>query len=371
MPRGDHDRSSSSTGLLAPFLGLGLMLASGEAWALPVAVDEQSSFQLPFELGGPEGLAFVPKADHPTCSNDPACDGVLYVSEGNTDATSRIFQFRLDGTQIGQPTTIPLGNTRGLDYVPTRGTILISSLHEPNFFTEIPTVAEIDLNGNLLTGPDDLNLDFTGLNIQQPESVFFHDLRGTLFLADEEGPNEVGEIFEIELDPMDATAFTVLGSFFVLGDQDLGGPFDDPSGIDFDPVGNVAGLGNIFMVDDSSGGPDPITGLRRSGVFIWDEDSALMPGPDDVGILIGQSTQILAEITEADTNCDPVEHCRDPEGVAFDPDSGILYILFEDSGVVGAFDVTVIPEPATVALLGLGLGGFAAARRVRRSASRS
>ncbi len=328
-------------------------LAPGAAAALTLVPVQ--SFGTDAMFGGeaagiaPEGLAFGVEdvAGTPT--------PVLYVSEGNSCNPCTIFVYDATATDVGSivPTplrsfTIPLGDVRGLGLMPN-GNLLVSAVGNDS----LREVSRVD--GSLIAGGVSLAVNSgtppgSLILATQPESVIVHNGVGTthpgvmsIFLGEEETP---GTIFDLQFNG-------TINSQFAVGPLDGQNPtqapgvslFEDPSGLDYDPATGV-----LLIADDSSG-------LGMTKLYAVSPAGALVGSPVDLAVLLQTFPACQAEAALT---------CNDPEGVAFNfLTGGLIYLAFENERRVITFQISNIPEPGSLVLLGAGLGGLAFLRRRR------
>jgi hypothetical protein len=306
-------------------LALAPLLAAGRP-AQAVTLTFSFSFPLGF---APEAVAYGPDTED-AGGQDP---GRLFVAENSSgglgDNTLHVFD--LGGSETRSfvttttSTTAPFDEIRGLDYRPDTQSLLIST--NERFSGGIPSrVREIDLAGADVPG----GIDFTVPDFE-PEATFFHDDRGTVFVADEEGPNEIGTIQEFLVDgtPGDGTD----GVFFEVAFAT--GPFDDPNGMDF--------LGDFVLSGDDNSG-----GASRLDVFDLNGTSVFTSSWLDLTDLDSTSQQTVDDCAAAP---DPEDECVDFEGMTIDLiDVGQgpelhLVAVFEDQEMLIAWKLGDLPEP--------------------------
>lgn len=314
-----------------------MLLLAGPAAALNL------TFSFSFSLGfGAEGVAYGPDSEASGANR-------FFIAEENT-----IHVYDLSGNETRSfNTSGAFDDVRGIDYRPGTGTLLIST--NAAFSGLIPSrVREISLTGTDVGG----GIDFTLADFE-PEAAFFHDDRGTVFVADEEGDNEIGTIQEFLTDGTPGDG--VNGVLFQVSFTD--GPYDDPTGLDWD--GDF-----IYMGDDNSGG-----GLSRLQVFDLNGTSVFTQEWVDLTDVGSTSAQTVADCAAAP---DTEDECRDFEGMTIDlidvgngPELHLVGV-FEDQEMLIAWALSdlptppssvpglpIVPEPSLAWLLGAGGAGFA------------
>lgn len=333
---------------------------SAHAALLDLSINTAFSVATEFTADGPEGLVFINGATD--------VDDRLLAPHGNDCSDCTLEVYDTSGVSMGSIAT-SWDEIRGIDLLPN-GNLVISSLNSesgtlnilPNAFgvpagplaTTVRTrrVVEITPAGATVAGGINLNLtnkldgsppdaivSLSGIEVlhlvDELESVLAID--GSTLFVGEEGPDPVdpdSRIIRTEVQPGNVT-FTFPFEF-PAGPE----PFDDVSGMDFDPLTN-----RIFSVDDTNGG--------QSAMFLWELD----------GTQVAMSSSIFSTLTDGLGAC-PAGGCKDPEGVAFDSDSGIVWVAFENDRAIIGFNVAVVPEPTTGLLLMLGAGLAVARRRI-------
>ena len=107
----------------------------------------------------------------------------------------------------------------------------------------------------------------------------------------------------------------------------------------------------ITTFSDSSGGFIDYFEDTGTSLFTW-SDTNTPPGPEDYtyNFTSSQITMLNEAIQDGNT------------GFGFDPDCH-----FYNDGITYQFETAVTPEPATLALLGMGLFGIGAIRRKRKA----
>ncbi len=295
----------------------------------------------------PEGLAFGVEDVNGTPTP------VLYVSEGNSCNPCTVFVYDATATDSGgtppaplRSFGIPLNDVRGLDVMPN-GNLLVSSVGGL-----IDRVVEVSrTTGAVIAGGVDRTVGPLGtIAATQPESVIVHNGVGTahpgvasIFLGEEETP---GTIFDLQFDG-------TINSSFPVGPLDDPNPlspgdslFEDPSGMDYDPATGV-----LLIADDSSG-----AGMTK--LYAVSPAGSLVGAPVDLRTLLAGFPDCQAEGPGT---------CDDPEGVAFDTETGnLIYLAFENQNRVVTFEISNIPEPGTLGLLAAGLAGLGLLRRRAR-----
>jgi len=216
-----------------------------------------------------------------------------------------------------------------------------------------------------------------------PHDLAFHPTNGMLY-ATNRGANRIVEMW-VELPSLPMSVVFVSSS--VIGQPEGGwGGLDDPSGIAFD------GCGTMYV----SSGADEIVVLEPGGSY--DYSRTMCPtGLSDPGGLayydgylyvVSKDNNSVLKVDPVDGSVEYVisDHLTGPTGIAValgnDPGllvadaSGVAVFDLESGAWAGTVDVgpmtgvqptgagsAVIPEPVTLAMLGIGLGGLAYRRK--------
>ena len=285
------------------------------------------SFGLAF---APESVAFGPDTQDTSGTNP----GRLFVSENSSGGLGDnvIHAFDLAGAETRSfNTSSAFDEVRGLDYRDATGTLLISTNERGG--GAIPSrVREINLDGSDVAGGIDLVLPPNF----EPEATFYHDDRGTFFVADEEGPGEIGIIQEFALDgtPGDGTNGVLFQVSFMTG------PYDDPNGMDF--------LGDFVYVGDDNSGVGFASRLEvfdLNGTSVFTEEWSTLTN-------LANSDAATVALCQAVTTAKGL-NCADFEGMTIDLiDLGLgagpelhLVGIFEDQQTLVAWKLGDLPAP--------------------------
>lgn len=293
------------------------------------ALDLTFSFSFGLDFA-PESVAFGADTEDAS-GTDP---GRLFVSENSSGGLGDnvIHVLDLAGSETRNFTTSSaFDEVRGLDYRDATGTLLIST--NERLSGSIPSrVREIGLDGSDVVGGIDLVLppDY------EPEGTFYHDDRGTFFVADEEGPAEIGTIQEFALDgtPGDGTNGVLFAVSFLTG------PYDDPNGIDF--------LGDFVYVGDDNSGAGFASRLEvfdLNGASVFTEEWSTLTN-------LANTDAATVAHCQAVTTAKGL-NCADFEGMTIDAiDLGLgagpelhLVGVFEDQQTLVAWKLGDLPTP--------------------------
>ena len=334
----------------------GIPSALAQSLEIELSVNIGFSVATEFTADGPEGLAIVK-------GGTPAEDRLL-APHGFDCGPCAIEVYDTAGTSMG---SIPTAwdEIRGIDRLPN-GNLVIASLTEAagtvnvissntpliplgpftppvplrqRFVVEIETSGATQPGGILLnlTGempdatvvagpgfpfpdPSDIEIEVLHL-VDQLESVLVFDA-STLYVG-EEGPDPDepdSSIIEVDIGG-DNTSFT-FGTEFPAGVE----PFDDVSGMDL-----ITSSNEILSVDDSSEG--------AAAMFRWELD----------GTQVAMSAAIFSVLTDPNIESQligvcPAGGCTDPEGVAFDDDTGMVWVAFENDRAIIGFEMSLVPK---------------------------
>lgn len=230
--------------------------------------------------------------------------GTLFVTQ--TDGVgSTIYQLTTAGALVGTPFTVPLESVEGISMAPNGVNLLLTNSTSGGGVFEYTTSGNPVPSGtNIVTDPPSGDAD----------GVVYHPGTNTIFVADDLDER----IYEFSL------TGNLLGSFSTE-DPPFPSAFDEPEGIAVDPV-----TGNLLIVDDSGG-------TRR----LWE---ATVTGALVTSFYLG----------------------GDPEGITVDPATRRFYVVDDRNELLIVGQISDIPEPSMLSLVGLGLVGLGLARWRRR-----
>ncbi len=230
--------------------------------------------------------------------------GTLFVTQ--TDgAGSTIYQLSTAGALIGTPFTVSLEYVEGIAMAPNGVNLLLTNSDSGGGVFEYTTSGSPVAGGtSFVTDPPSSDAD----------GVVYHPVTGTVFVADD--TDEM--IYEFSL------AGTLLNSFSTENPP-FPSSFDEPEGIAVDPV-----TGNLLIVDDSGG-------TSR----LWE---ATTGGGLVTSFYLG----------------------GDPEGITVDPATRRFYVVDDNNELLIVGQISDIPEPSMLSLVGIGLVGLGLGRWRRR-----
>lgn len=324
-----------------------------------------------------------------TASNDNAGPNGITIADvsggklliaGDGPSTFLTFNLAPNGlTVLGAPRTtstavaetpVPPNRVDGVAYAPTANTILAANnAATPGFVTLVNNATGAVIRSIKLDG----TAGFPNVNGDGVEATIFNSARGSFFVAvpklNGSGPGGVIELNASNGDLVNTFDFKALGLAGGCGPtgmaQGKGASMvvacgDNPTNqtIVLDP----AGKGSIKTIPQVAGG-DQIAFDPTRNVFF--EAARFQAGGPVLGIIDGSTESWLQNL--------PITF--NDHSVAVDPITGEVFVAFGAStaanpdpfcpaGCIGIF--APIPEPGTLPLIGMGLAGLVALRRVRR-----
>jgi uncharacterized protein YjiK len=225
-------------------------------------------------------------------------DGVAFhPGSGNLfvadSATDRIIQMTTAGAVVTSFQTNLAGFPEGIDVLPN-GNLVVCDQNLDNL-TEYTTAGA-------LVGTIDISASSDWSN-----GVAHRASDNSYFVTDDDEVFAAAAIYH----------FGASGNLIATIDTAALG-YSEPEGIEYDPVS-----GHVLMVEDDT---DMFVELTTSGTVLDTIDLAALTGFDD------------------------------PEGLGYDAANGILYVAFDGNDRIANFRFTAVPEPASLALVGLGGG---------------
>jgi hypothetical protein len=307
---------------------------------------------------GPEGLAV---------GLDPL-DGeqVIYVSQGDSCTSCRVDIYRQDTATswvLKRHFFLPSAqgsDTRGLDVL-SNGNLLVSSTGASRIYEVVVPTADA-ATAALASGGINFVASIPSISVQLESVVFADD---ALYVADEEGVGEAGRIYRFTtsgvLENLPGKAVSNFLFADINGDGLTGTTcpvtegatpseacYNDPGGSAYNPFAQ-----RLYFVDDNSG-------RNRARIFEYDLSGNLISFSDIISTLI--SSALCTDLLRS-----PDGECNDPEGLAFARIGGQDYLLVavEESNLVTAF--LIVPEPTTLALIGVASAALVWRRRRGRA----